>query len=1153
VTLTGTTQSTSISSGILQVSGGIGITKSIFVGEMLHLSGSSLTGNPATNNGAQLYVSSQTFTDNITATSGTNTNFMSGIYLNSSTFASSSLTTTVSNASTLYISGAALSGTNVTITNAYALYINSGNSYFGSPIQLPSTAWVGLGITNSSIIANSSGTGAYVSNSVSGDLVLRSAVNIRLGISTGTSVLDVLSGQTVVNPTNDSSSTLTGSLIVSGGVGIAKSLYVNSINVSAGFSALAANGSFLGLTSSTGLLITGSTVTGNPTSQAGAQIYQTAYTFQDTSTANLGTNGQFMGGLYINAPTFSASHTTVTTTNAATLYISGPPSTGTNNTITNPYTLYINSGTSYFGGVISIGSTTDSSSVSTGALVVSGGVGISKNLYIGGILQTNALTSSNTTTVGTTVNPSTSSGGAVNFGGDLVLGASNPRIYFPISGGNAPTFINRSLGTRLIIYPNVGASSVDFAIGMGSSAIWHSIPSNVSNQFFQWYGGTTNIMTLDGTGNLSVFGTTTIVNTVNPSTSSGGALNIAGDLVLGATNPRIYFPNNGLNPPFFTNRSSGTKIVLNAGIGASGVDYAIGIDSSTMWYSIANNLSTVFHKWYGGTTNIMTLDGTGNLTNIGSHIISITTDSSSSTNGALIVSGGAGIAKNLYVGGLLNVINSATASTVIGFFYQPSLSNGNGVYLLSGVNNGVNNSAQYIFIYTGTGSTSNSMAFCLQGQPYALMINGSGIVSIPTATDSSSSSTGALIVSGGVGIAKSLYVGSTTTIGLTVNPSASSGGSVNIAGDLVLGATTPRIYFPTNGGGAPTFTNRSTGTKIILFPNLLASAVDHAIGTESGATWYSTAVNDSAHFHKWYAGTTNVMNLDGTGSLSVFGTTDSSSSTTGSLKVSGGVGITKSLYVGLSATVFGNIYMQGGTIFSGQQSIVNASTIYPTGFNLVISSNTFTDSTIASSGTISTFLTSSYIGAPTIAATNTSVTCTNAATLYISGSPINGTNTIITNPYSLYIASGTSYLGGTTDSSSSNSGSLIVSGGVGIAKKLTVGTGIAVTGATSIAPSFDTSASTAYSVTNGSNQAVTSNNGYYIVFICETTNTGGTAIYMCGNGVAALVSTNLDWVASTTTPAAGRFSVAYNGSTTYNVYNNFGSTCTFKVSTFRMA
>lgn len=49
---------------------------------------------------------------------------------------------------------------------------------------------------------------------------------------------------------------------------------------------------------------------------------------------------------------------------------------------------------------------------------------------------------------------------------------------------------------------------------------------------------------------------------------------------------------------------------------------------------------------------------------------------------------------------------------------------------------------------------------------------------------------------------------------------------------------------------------------------------------------------------------------------------------------------------------------------------------------------------------------------PTLAASNASVTYTNASTMYIAGAPTASTNVTITNPYSLYVAAGVSYFGG---------------------------------------------------------------------------------------------------------------------------------------------
>jgi predicted heme/steroid binding protein len=116
----------------------------------------------------------------------------------------------------------------------------------------------------------------------------------------------------------------------------------------------------------------------------------------------------------------------------------------------------------------------------------------------------------------------------------------------------------------------------------------------------------TFILDANGTGRFTGALTITAAN----STAAGG-----GQLYLnGATGNRIDFNSNGVAAPATTTRSTGTKIVLFPGVSATDVDFALGIESSTLWYSVPNATASSFHKWYAGTTNIMSLSGTGILT-----------------------------------------------------------------------------------------------------------------------------------------------------------------------------------------------------------------------------------------------------------------------------------------------------------------------------------------------------------------------------------------------------------------------------------------------------------------------------------------------------------------------------------------------------------
>jgi hypothetical protein len=80
----------------------------------------------------------------------------------------------------------------------------------------------------------------------------------------------------------------------------------------------------------------------------------------------------------------------------------------------------------------------------------------------------------------------------------------------------------------------------------------------------------------------------------------------------------------------------------------------------------------------------------------------------------------------------------------------------------------------------------------------------------------------------------------------------------------------------------------------------------------------------------------------------------------------------------------------------------------------VRSGNTYVDNTTAASGTVSHGAVSSF-GFKAIAATNATVTYTNASTIYVHGAPSAGANVTITNPWATYIAAGKSYLGDQVD------------------------------------------------------------------------------------------------------------------------------------------
>ena len=83
--------------------------------------------------------------------------------------------------------------------------------------------------------------------------------------------------------------------------------------------------------------------TGTPGVTAGPSLTLLTHTFTDNNTAASGTAAS-MAFITIAAPTLAATNANVTTTDAATLYIAGPPGLGTNQTITNQWSIWVPSG-----------------------------------------------------------------------------------------------------------------------------------------------------------------------------------------------------------------------------------------------------------------------------------------------------------------------------------------------------------------------------------------------------------------------------------------------------------------------------------------------------------------------------------------------------------------------------------------------------------------------------------------------------------------------------------------------------------------------------------------------------------------------------------------------------------------------------------------
>jgi hypothetical protein len=298
--------------------------------------------------------------------------------------------------------------------------------------------------------------------------------------------------------------------------------------------------------------------------------------------------------------------------------------------------------------------------------------------------------------------------GTVTSSGNLTLGGALSLISPPAIGSTTP---------------NTGAFTILTVNSASTSAVTLSPTGSGTVTINPTTSGTINNMSIGATtraaGNFtSLDSNNRYTNSLQSTTADGG-----GSIYLSnVTNNRIDFAAGANVAPAFGTRSAGTKIVLWPAVAAASADYAIGIEGNTLWFSVPT--TTQQFKWYGGTTNISTLSGTGVLsalsftstqaTGTAPFTVTSTTNvanlNASSINGATFASPGA--------------IGSTTAST--GVFTTLTYKDGRDTVYAAGATTGTitpdcaNGNVQTI---TLTGSiTLNALASPVTGQSFTLII-----------------------------------------------------------------------------------------------------------------------------------------------------------------------------------------------------------------------------------------------------------------------------------------------------------------------------------------------------------------------------------------------------------------------------------------------
>jgi hypothetical protein len=224
--------------------------------------------------------------------------------------------------------------------------------------------------------------------------------------------------------------------------------------------------------------------------------------------------------------------------------------------------------------------------------------------------------------------------------------------------------------------------------------------------------------------------------------------------------------------------------------------------------------------------------------------------------------------------------------------------------------------------YTTVGLGSNSTLIGSSATTTARIM---GALTLPNTTSSTSSTTGALIVSGGVGIAKELNVVGVTTLTGVATISNTTASTNTTTGALKVGGGAG-IVGNVNVGGTLGVTGATT-----LSSTLNAGATTLASSTITG--------NESIGGTLGVTGATSLAALTTTGAATISNTTNSTSTSTGALIVRGGVGIASDVKIGGTIEIDGGSPATGKVLTSDATGV--ASWTYAVGSTVVTSTTTY--------------------------------------------------------------------------------------------------------------------------------------------------------------------------------------------------------------------
>ena len=905
------------------------------------------------------------------------------------------------------------------------------------------------------------------------EILNKSLDNTSVGLSIAAKAkFTYLTATNVVTITDATESTASniGALVVTGGVGIEKNLYVGgSTNITGGLNVLSqanispANATVYIQPTGAGSVVVSPATKGtidnmdignnipktgnftNLTVQVQEHIYSTA-TSTSTQTGALVVDGGVgvagdlvLGGQLIFsglADTFAVNNllarghvsfttsTNSTSTTSGALVVTGGVGIG-QDLVLGGRLIFQGSGTNLTVSNLAVTSSTQSTSTDTGAVTVVGGVGIGGNLVLGGQLlfqgqagnlrvNTLAVTSS-TNSTSTTTGAFTVTGG-VGIGQDLWLGGN---LFFASAQGTINANQVLVSGTATSTSTTTGALVVTGGVGIGKdvtvggnldlggsltfnksfTATFVSIhvtstasdTSNFANNALYIEGGTAVKKDLSVYGNTVISGNLTVLGTQTTVDSQNTFI----------VDPVIDVGTGPDNTALTTNDGMDRGLLLHYNTGASVAtdNHAfLGRDASTGDLVYKYN---IYPGGYESFPSTFTSTGTYGTARFGTLKLVGGVTSISTNTGDLQVLGGIGVTANSYFAGRITLANSSANST----------QTQNHALVISTGGVGVGGDSYFAGVVqfgniAATSSPTTGGAIFAGGVGIQGGLQTAGPVRINNNTAAVSTTTGALQIVGGVGIQGDLYVrriftengssvifdGGTITQPLveanTSNAYSTQTGAVVVAGGQGIGRD---LYVGGTGFMSDLFVN---GARVLTTAT--------PTGFDGGTIHYPLVVGLN----------TSTLNTIG---ITVNSTINAVSTDTGAIVTIGGIGIAKDLFVG------GTIRREGDITTANWGNL---------GIAVNIADAIYTDNQASGSFTNTQAV---YIGQPTIKSQFGSQ-YDQAQTVRIEGAPkpANG-NTSLLSTYAVWVNDGKVHIGSTATSSTNYlNNALSVAGGVGV-------------------------------------------------------------------------------------------------------------------------